>query len=62
MFFGGCYVQEVQAGKIIRHDFELGGLYDVIEVDQDGYAIFTNVVKKLKIRMWHKRLGHPSLG
>ena len=62
MFFRGCYVQEIPTGKIIGHGTEIGGLYYVNELAQHGSAMLTYTSDAQKIRMWHKRLGHPSLG
>ena len=62
MFFGGCYVQEIPTGKIIGHGTEIGGLHYVDEVAQHGSAMLTYTSDAQKIRMWHKRLDHPSLG
>ncbi|XP_057548485.1 uncharacterized protein LOC130826888 [Amaranthus tricolor] len=54
--------EEIPIGKIIGHGTEIGGLYYVDEVAQHGSAMLTYTSDAQKIRMWHKRLGHPSLG
>ena len=62
MFSGGCYVQEIPTGKIIGHGTKIGGLYNVDDVAQHGSAMLTYTSDAQKLQMWHKRLGHPSLG
>ena len=52
----------MQMGRIIGHDTETRGLYNIAEIDKGGHAMLTQVSLNEKIWMWHKRLGHPSLG
>ena len=37
----GCVVQDAQAGTIIEHGIERGGLYYVDETTQNGQAMLT---------------------
>uniref|UniRef100_A0A803LEC6 Integrase catalytic domain-containing protein n=1 Tax=Chenopodium quinoa TaxID=63459 RepID=A0A803LEC6_CHEQI len=57
-----CIVQDAQTGRIIGHDTERGGLYYVDGTTQNGTALLAHGSPEHQLWMWHRRLGHPSLG
>jgi len=58
----GCVVQDTQTGTIIGRGTEYGGLYYINEESQQGRAILAHGSDEQRMWMWHRRLGHPSLG
>lgn len=62
MTSSGCVVQDAQMGRIIGHGTERGGLYYVNEVTQNGNALLVHGSPEHQLWMWHRRLGHPSIG
>ena len=58
----GCIVQDALTGRIIGRGTERGGLYYVDEVAQQGNALLAHGSPENQLWMWHRRLGHPSLG
>ena len=54
-------VQDAQTGTIIRHGTELGALYYVDATTQHSQAMLTRGSTDYQLRIWHRRLGHPSL-
>uniref|UniRef100_A0A803N1T0 GAG-pre-integrase domain-containing protein n=1 Tax=Chenopodium quinoa TaxID=63459 RepID=A0A803N1T0_CHEQI len=58
----GCMVQEAQTGRIIGSGTERGGLYFLDEATQHGNALLAHGSPEYQLWMWHRRLGHPSVG
>uniref|UniRef100_A0A803MVW9 GAG-pre-integrase domain-containing protein n=1 Tax=Chenopodium quinoa TaxID=63459 RepID=A0A803MVW9_CHEQI len=54
--------QDAQTRQIIGHGTERGGLYYVDEATQQGQAMLAHGSPEHQVWMWHRRLGHPSLG
>lgn len=57
-----CIVQDTRTGKILGRGTERGGLYYVDEATHKGQTLLTQGSNKEQMWMWHRRLGHPSLG
>uniref|UniRef100_A0A803M8T8 GAG-pre-integrase domain-containing protein n=1 Tax=Chenopodium quinoa TaxID=63459 RepID=A0A803M8T8_CHEQI len=55
-------VQEAQTGRIIGSGTERGGLYFLDEATQHGNALLAHGSPEYQLWMWHRRLGHPSVG
>ncbi|XP_057518458.1 uncharacterized protein LOC130799377 [Amaranthus tricolor] len=58
----GCTVQDAQTGAIIGRGTERGGLYYVDEAGHKGHTSLARRSSNHQLRMWHRRLGHPSVG
>ena len=58
----GCIVQDAQTGTIIGRGTEKGGLYYVDEAVQKGHTSLAHGSPNPQLWMWHRCLGHPSLG
>uniref|UniRef100_A0A803M0T0 Retroviral polymerase SH3-like domain-containing protein n=1 Tax=Chenopodium quinoa TaxID=63459 RepID=A0A803M0T0_CHEQI len=52
---------DAQAGRIIRHGTERGGLYYVDEATQHSNALLAHGSPEHNLWMWHRRLGHPFI-
>ena len=59
---GFCLLQDIRTGKIIGRGTEHNGLYYVDEVVQPGTAMLAHGTVDRQLWLWHRRLGHPSLG
>ena len=57
-----CIIQDDQTGTIIRSGIEKGGLYYVDNAVQKGHTSLAHGSLDHQLWMWHRRLGHPSLG
>ena len=57
-----CIVQDTRTGKILGRGTERGGLYYVDEETHKGHTLLTHGSNEQQMWMWHRRLGHPSLG
>ena len=62
MYTGFCIFQELHSRKVIGCDTERGGLYYVDDVVQQGNAALSHGIVNEQQWLWHRRLGHPSLG
>ena len=57
-----CMLHDIQTGMIVGHGTERRGLYYVDEVAQQSTAMLTHGSTDRQAWLWHRRLGHPSLG
>ncbi|KAJ9559500.1 hypothetical protein OSB04_004660 [Centaurea solstitialis] len=57
-----CILQDIRTGVIIGRGTERQGLYYVDEVAQNGVVMLSHGTKEREAWLWHRRLGHPSLG
>ena len=57
MYCAGC-----SNGAIIGRGIERGGLYYVDEASQKGQTSFAHGSPNYQLWMWHKHLGHSSMG
>ena len=55
-------LHDARTGKIIGRGTERGGLYYVDEVTQKGHTFLAQGSPDHQLWMWHRLLGHPSLG
>ena len=62
MFSTFCLLQDIQSGKVIGRGTERDGLYYVDEVAQRGTATLAHGTVERQRWLWHRRLGHPSVG
>ena len=62
MTSNGCTVQDAQTGAIIGRGTERGGLYYVDEAGHEGHTLLARGCPYHQLRIWLKRLGHPSVG
>ena len=61
MTSNGCTVEDAQIGAIIGRGTERGGLYYVDEAGHKGHTSLAHGSSNHQLRIWHKRLGHPSV-
>ena len=57
-----CIVQDIRTGMIIGRGTERSGLYYVEEVTQPGNVMLAHGTANREAWLWHRRLGHPSIG
>ena len=57
-----CVVQDAQTRQIIGRGTERGGLYYVDEATQKGYILLDRGHPYHQLLLWHRPLGHTSLG
>jgi len=57
-----CLLQDICTKEIVGRGTERGGLYVVDEVAQQGVARLAHGTSERELWLWHRRLGHPSLG
>src|SRR5207249_4767408 len=57
-----CLLQDIRSGKVIGRGTEKDGLYYVDEVAQQGTAALAHGTAGRQRWLWHRRLGHPSVG
>ena len=62
MTSSNCIVQDAQTRTIIGRGIEKRGLYYVDEVGQYGHTSLAHGSTDHQLWMWHRNLGHPSLG
>ncbi|XP_076946788.1 uncharacterized protein LOC143618461 [Bidens hawaiensis] len=53
---------DIRSGTIIGHGTERQGLYYVEEVAQHGTVMLAHGTTHREAWLWHRRLGHPSIG
>jgi GAG-pre-integrase domain len=58
-----CIFQDIQTKRVLGHGTRRGGLY-YLDGPKIGKALLNNGLdgREIEILVWHKRLGHPSLG
>lgn len=61
MFSDFCLLQDIQSGKVIGRGTERDGLYYVDEVAHGNAMLAQESVERQRW-LWHRRLGHPSVG
>lgn len=59
---GLCILQDTRTGKIVGRGTEHRGLYYVDGMAQQGAAMLTQGLTEEQTWLWHRRLGHPSIG
>ncbi|KAK9053426.1 hypothetical protein SSX86_030060 [Deinandra increscens subsp. villosa] len=57
-----CILQDIRTGVIIGRGTERQGLYYVDEVAHEGTAMLAHGTTDREAWLWHRRLGHPSIG
>ncbi|CAA0818853.1 cysteine-rich RLK (RECEPTOR-like protein kinase) 8 [Striga hermonthica] len=57
-----CLLQDIRTGTLIGCGIERDGLYYVEEVTQPGVAALAHGSSERQAWLWHRRLGHPSVG
>ena len=57
-----CLLQDIRTGRIIGRGTEHDGLYYVDEVVQQGTVMLAHGTIDRQLWLWHRRLGHPSIG
>ncbi|XP_071731015.1 uncharacterized protein [Rutidosis leptorrhynchoides] len=57
-----CILQDIRTGLVIGRGTEKGGLYFIDEVSQDGTVLLSHGTPTREAWLWHRRLGHPSVG
>ncbi|KAK1418160.1 hypothetical protein QVD17_27299 [Tagetes erecta] len=57
-----CILQDTRTGVIIGRGTERQGLYFVDEVTQHGTVMLAHGTTTREAWLWHRRLGHPSIG
>ncbi|MFS7951094.1 putative RNA-directed DNA polymerase [Helianthus anomalus] len=57
-----CILQDIRTGVIIGRGTERRGLYYVEEVAQHGNVMLAHGTVDREAWLWHRRLGHPSIG
>ena len=62
MTSNGCIVQVSQTKAIIGRGTERGGSYYVDEAGHKGHTSLACGSPNHQLRIWHKLLGHPSVG
>ncbi|KAJ0598803.1 putative RNA-directed DNA polymerase [Helianthus annuus] len=59
---GGAHLDDIRTGAIIGRGTERQGLYYVEEVTQHGTVMLAHGTPNREAWLWHRRLGHPSIG
>ncbi|CAH9079865.1 unnamed protein product, partial [Cuscuta europaea] len=54
--------EDTRTGKIVGRGTEHRGLYYVDGMAQQGAAMLTQGLTEEQTWLWHRRLGHPSIG
>jgi len=62
MFSTFFLLQDILTKEIIGHGTKHRGLYYVDEVVHKGHVMLAHETTTRQLRLWHKRLGHPSFG
>ena len=57
-----CILQDFRTGTIVGRGTEQRGLYYVDKMAQHGVAMLTHGSTESQGQLWHRRLGHPSIG
>lgn len=57
-----CYLQDIRTGEIIGRGTERSGLYYMDEISQSSKVMMTQGTDNHQAWLWHRRLGHPSIG
>ena len=57
-----CLLQYIKTGTIVGRGTERRGLYYVNEIAQQSTAMLTHGLTNRQAWLWHRRLGHPSIG
>lgn len=57
-----CLLQDIRKGEIIGRGTERDRLYYVEEIAQQGTTLLTHGTTDREAWLWHRRLGHPSMG
>lgn len=57
-----CILEDIRTGAVIGRGTERQGLYYVDEVTQHGTVMLAHGTPDREAWLWHRRLGHPSIG
>ncbi|XP_071687259.1 uncharacterized protein [Rutidosis leptorrhynchoides] len=57
-----CILQDIRTGTVIGRGTEKKGLYYIDEFSQRGTVLLAHGTPTREAWLWHRRLGHPSVG